>query len=40
MSPADVDELPDATWDAMVRRMVTEAEAIQKANADTARLRK
>jgi hypothetical protein len=33
MSPTEVDNLPDATWDAMVRRMQAEAEAIRKANA-------
>jgi hypothetical protein len=40
LSPADADSLPDLTWDAMVRRMVKEADAIEKANADTARLRR
>jgi hypothetical protein len=31
MSPAEVDDLPDEMWAAMVRRMVVEADAL-KAN--------
>jgi len=31
MSPADAEALPDVIWDAMIRRMVREAEAANKA---------
>jgi hypothetical protein len=37
MSPEEVDALSDEMWDAMVRRMITEADAIRVANAKLAR---
>jgi hypothetical protein len=33
MSPDEVDALSDEMWDAMVRRMIDEAESIRAANA-------
>jgi hypothetical protein len=33
MTPTDAEDLDDTIWDALVRRMITEAEAIKRANA-------
>ena len=38
MSPREAEDLPDVVWDSMVRRMVAEAEAIEKRNAQFAKL--
>ena len=40
MSPADLDDLTDSVFDAMVRRMIAEAQAIEKANAELNRVRR
>jgi len=40
MSPAEADGLPDVVWDAMVRRMVIEAEAITRTNAQLKNLKR
>jgi hypothetical protein len=37
MNPSDTDGLTDEVWDAMVRRLVREAEAIEAANAKLSR---
>lgn len=40
MSPADLDELPDVMWQALVGRMQREAEAVRAMNAKLAKTKR